>query len=221
VGEANDLSYRIGQHLRDNDKSFAETIICLSSKDENLTVSHTKYLEQKTIVALNTSSEFRLVNKKEGSLISLPKMVQDEMDTYYDNMKVLLPTLGYNLLHIREELQNEGLVFSDSVKLEMSGIRATARLTSNGIEVLKGSDFNSTESPSLSGSYSSLRKTLISKNIVSENNSKFFFTENYEFSSPSNAAAIILGYSANGRTAWKNSTGKTLKTIEEEKIRNF
>jgi hypothetical protein len=49
-------------------------------------------------------------------------------------------------------------------------------------------------------------------------NGKYFFEENFEFPSPSTAAAIILGYSINGRTAWKNKEGKNLKEIEEEKI---
>ncbi|MBW3469853.1 GIY-YIG nuclease family protein [Arthrospiribacter ruber] len=218
IGEANNLSERIIQHLRDNDKSFAETIICFSSKDENLTVSHTKYLEHKTISRLGNSNEYRLINRKEGSFINLPKMVQDEMDTYFDNMKILLPTLGYNLLHIETKVITNGLSNTESLKLEIGGFKAIAKLTSNGIEVLKGSDMNSKETPSLSGSYSNLRKVLKERNIVIEKNCKLQFIDDYEFPSSSAAAAIILGYSINGRTAWKNKFGKSLKDIEEEKI---
>jgi hypothetical protein len=218
VGEANDLSNRIAQHLKDNDKSFAEIIICLSSKDENLTVSHTKYLEQKTIAVLNSSNEFRLINKKDGTLINLPKMVQDEMDTYYDNMKILLPTLGHNLLHRETKNKIEGLTISDNLKLDIGAFKAVGKLTSNGIEVLKGSEVNPKETASLSGSYSNLRKTLIEKGIINDINGKLTFIENYEFPSSSSAAAIILGYSINGRAAWKNSSGKSLKELEDDKI---
>ena len=218
IGEANNLSERIIQHLRDNDKSFAETIICFSSKDENLTDSHTKYLEQKTIFTLGISNEYRLVNRKEGSLINLPKMVQDEMDTYFDNMKVLLPTLGYNLLYIKNQSEMNGSSPSENLRLEIGGFKAAAKLTSNGIEVLKGSEMNSREAPSLSGSYSNMRKVLKEREIVTENKGKLKFLEDYEFRSPSAAAAIILGYPINGRTAWKNRYGKSLKEIEEEII---
>jgi virulence-associated protein VapD len=219
VGEANNLSERIIQHLRDTDKSFAETIICFSSKDENLTVSHTKYLEQKIIVHIAKSSEYRLVNKKEGTLINLPRMVQDEMDTYFDNMKVILPTLGYSVLHIDTKIRNQEI--GNKIKILDLGIgefKAKARLTSNGLEVLKDSEMNKKETTSLSGSYSNMRKTLIEKGIVKEQGSKYIFEENFEFSSPSTAAAILLGYSINGRTAWKDKAGKTLKEIEEEQI---
>ena len=73
IGEANKLIERISQQLRDDDKSFAETIICFCSKDENLTVSHTKYLEQKIISQVSKSTQYSLVNKKEGNSINLPQ----------------------------------------------------------------------------------------------------------------------------------------------------
>ena len=65
---------------------------------------------------------------------------------------------------------------------------------------------------------SNLRKTLIEKGIVIEKSNKLEFVEDFEFSSPSTAAAIILGYSINGRVAWKDSRGKTMNDLEAEKI---
>lgn len=217
VGEANNLSERLAQHLRDSEKSFVETLICFSSKDENLTVSHTKYLEQRIIKHITKSNDFRLINKKEGYSINLPKMVQDEMDTFFDNIQILLPTLGHNILHTTTKVRQSNrdpLIFN----LEVGKLKAESVLTSNGLEVLKGSEMNKQETPSLSGTYSNIRKTLLEKNIVTEVNGKYAFNENYEFSSPSTAAAIILGYSVNGRVAWKNSRGKTLKETEDENI---
>lgn len=214
VGEANNLSERIIQHLRDSEKGFAETIVCFSSKDENLTVSHTKYLELKTIRHVNKSSDFRLTNRKDGSSVTLPKMVQDEMDTYFDNMKVILPTLGYSVLHQSKGAVKKAELFS----LEVSGHKAVGALTSNGMDVQKGSDMSVTETNSLSGSYSNLRKTLREKGIVEERGSKLIFVQNYEFTSSSTAAAIILGYAVNGRVTWKDKSGRTLKEYEEEQI---
>ncbi len=40
--------------------------------------------------------------------------------------------------------------------------------------------------------------------------------QDYSFNSPSAAAAVILGRSANGRTEWKDVQGKTLKQIQEK-----
>lgn len=36
----------------------------------------------------------------------------------------------------------------------------------------------------------------------------------YVFSSPSTAAAVVLGRSANGRTQWKDEKGRTLKELQ-------
>ncbi|HEY0667756.1 MAG TPA: GIY-YIG nuclease family protein [Sphingobacteriaceae bacterium] len=216
IGEANLLKERIIQHLRDNDKSFAETIICFSSKDENLTVSHTKYLEEKLISHIALSTEYRMRNKKEGSLINLPRMVQDEMDTYFDYMKIILPSMGYAVLHVNQrptKIQGDELY-----TLQVGPLKAVAKLTTNGIEVQPGSDMGKKQLASFSGSYSNLRLTLQEKGIVEEKEKKFVFIQPFEFPSPSTAAAVICGYSINGRASWKNKAGKSLKDLEEEKM---
>lgn len=48
------------------------------------------------------------------------------------------------------------------------------------------------------------------KNVVDENG---IFVKDYLFSSPSLAAAMILGRNANGLTEWKNSKKITLKQV--------
>lgn len=55
------------------------------------------------------------------------------------------------------------------------------------------------------------RYKLISENII---DSSYTFTKDYIFSSPSTAASIISGNSTNGKTAWRNLQGITLKDYE-------
>jgi hypothetical protein len=40
--------------------------------------------------------------------------------------------------------------------------------------------------------------------------------QDYPFSSPSLAASIVLGMSANGRDQWKDTDGRTLKELQEQ-----
>lgn len=221
IGEANNISERLVTHIRDENKSFFETIIAFSSKDENLTVSHTKYLEHKLIDLLIKNVEYRMVNRKDGNRINLPKMVIDEMDTFMDNVRILLPTLGFNLVDNESEIiRNKKEERDLSLFLEVSNWQAKGKLTSNGLLVEKGSGFNPKETDSLSGSYSNLRRTLQEKKIVIPQGDKMIFEDEYEFTSSSQAAAIILGYSVNGRIAWKNNKGETLKEIEERKLKD-
>ena len=52
-------------------------------------------------------------------------------------------------------------------------------------------------------------------NVIDDN---YTFTRDYMFSSPSTAASIVRGSSANGRVEWKNQQGKTLAEIENSRI---
>jgi hypothetical protein len=38
-------------------------------------------------------------------------------------------------------------------------------------------------------------------------------TQDYEFSAPSTAAAVLMGWTADGRKEWKDAQGRSLKEI--------
>lgn len=42
----------------------------------------------------------------------------------------------------------------------------------------------------------------------------YVFEKDYLFSNPSPAAAIIVGYSMNGRRRWKNDKGESINFLE-------
>lgn len=54
--------------------------------------------------------------------------------------------------------------------------------------------------------------------MVGAKGSKLVFLGDYEFSSPSAAAAMITGTAINGRVAWKLVDGTTLKDLEERAL---
>jgi hypothetical protein len=45
------------------------------------------------------------------------------------------------------------------------------------------------------------------------------FAQDYLFNSPSTAAGVVQGRSANGRIDWKDNSGRTLREFQEEKMR--
>ena len=51
--------------------------------------------------------------------------------------------------------------------------------------------------------------------MLREEGGFFVFTSNYSFSSPSAAAATVIGASANGRISWKLPDGRTYADWEE------
>jgi len=60
------------------------------------------------------------------------------------------------------------------------------------------------------------RKQLIADRTLIENDGFLLFTRDAEFSSPSAAAVVIHGGSANGLVAWKAKDGKSLKQLDEQ-----
>jgi hypothetical protein len=78
-----------------------------------------------------------------------------------------------------------------------------------------GSGVVQEEQPSIHAYLHELRQDLFQKSVIS---SEFAFNQDYVFSSPSTAAGVVLGRSSNGRTEWKDSQGRTLKTIQESEL---
>lgn len=101
----------------------------------------------------------------------------------------------------------------DTLHLASKKMVAYAYVLPEGILVKKGSRFSDTESKSCEKSIRVHRKRLIDEKRVIDN----VFVEDVLFKSPSTAAACILGRNTNGRTAWVDKEGKTLKEIQEKK----
>lgn len=59
-----------------------------------------------------------------------------------------------------------------------------------------------------------LRQELLANGVLVPGGEHLRFTQDYAFSSPSTAAAVVLGRSANGRTEWQDAQGRTLKALQ-------
>jgi hypothetical protein len=99
---------------------------------------------------------------------------------------------------------------------EISGLKASGHLTPNGIVVLAQSQAAQALRPSAKDYpwVINAREQLLKDGVLAPAAGHLVFTKNHEFSSPSAAAAVIHGGTANGRTAWKDASGQTLKQLE-------
>ena len=128
---------------------------------------------------------------------------------------MLVNTLGYkvfdkidvSIIENNEEKQN--VFFIKAAR----GADAKGLLVPDGIMVIKGSKIAKDTVPSMASNLVNLRNIMLEKNII---NQEFVFVTDYIFTSPSLAAAIVMGRNANGRTEWKNINNKSIKDIEEE-----
>jgi hypothetical protein len=59
-------------------------------------------------------------------------------------------------------------------------------------------------------------KLYIGEGVLAAVASSCRFSQDYVFTSPSTAAAVVLGRSANGRIEWKDAQGRTLKELQAQ-----
>ncbi|MCK5188446.1 MAG: GIY-YIG nuclease family protein, partial [Methylococcales bacterium] len=231
IGEAENVFERLQNHI--TNKDFWNEVVFFTSKDENLTKSHVKYLESRLVKIAKTSGRYVVLNGNEPQLPVLPRGDRDAMEEFISNLSILLGTVGYKVLEqlakgISNTAVSEETVDPDSSEsitiellLKVKGVIAKSYLTNEGIVVLTSSQASKTVKESLSGGYKKLREQLIENGVLKEDDSGYVFTKNQLFKSPSQAAAIIVGYAINGRHHWQTQDGLSLKNIEEFDEKNI
>ncbi len=214
IGESETVADRLQQHI---DKEFWQEAIVITSKDENLTKSHIKYLESRLIELAKAAGRYSLQNGNQPSLTGLPRPDRDAMEEFLGHLRLLLGALGHRLLEplLDASPANSKSAVTKQLSFSVRQALANAMITDEGIVVLKGSTALSQINRSL-GNYASLRDELTaSGKLVAQDNNVLVFQDDVLFTSPSAAAAIISGSSTNGRTAWHDAEGRTLKELEE------
>jgi len=211
VGEAENVYVRLGQHIKG--KEFWTDAVVFSSKDDNLTKAHIRYLEYRLLQLMKRNANYQLINSNDGNKTKLPEYGQADMESYLDNLKIVLPALGYNVFSVApKERKQKTKEFTLSVK----GISARGFLSKNGFVILKGSAISKTVTKSMITGYRKKREHLLANEFIVELNGDLVFSEDVEFRSPTEAAVIVTGRATSGRQSWRNVQGKTIKEIEEE-----
>jgi len=162
----------------------------------------------------------------------LPRADKDAMDEFTTNVRTLLGVLGHRVLDpvlsqpkltprasdAREDERPRNVVSTPTKELfslKVGTIVAKAIRETDALVVLAGSFAVREEASSLSDGYKAVREKLIKTDILVLEGDHYRFSKNYPFPSPSQAAAVIVGYPINGRASWKSSGGQTLKELEE------
>jgi hypothetical protein len=213
IGEAEIIRERLKQHKT---KEFWVSAIVFVSKDENLTKAHVRYLESRLLDEARKVARFALEQNQAGGS-RLPESDREDMEVFLSRVRQLLPVLGSDILapvaQPTAKAPPGGVLFN-----RIKGAEARGQRTANGFVVFKGSTAVLEQRPSAdSYPYAVIqRKQLVADGTLVEKDGFFVFTRDSEFSSPSAAAAVIYGGSANGLIAWKTKDGKSLKQLDEQ-----
>ena len=214
VGEGDQVKTRLIKHDADSTKEFFTRAVLIVSKDENLTKAHGRYLESRIVSAIKMAGRAKLMNSTEPPFKGLPEPEIADMERVLDEIEILLPVLGFDVLRpagyevgTLEEgsdaltPQDIGTVFvADIKKAKGRGIERAGEFV-----VLAGSTANRLESKGIPESVREKRKALIEAGILvhDEDTDLYRFAQDASFGSPSGASAAIAGRSDNGKQTWR------------------
>ncbi|MBE7640979.1 DUF4357 domain-containing protein [Salegentibacter sp. BLCTC] len=215
IGEAEGIYKRLNQHL--SAKDFWNEALVFVSKDENLNKAHIKYLESRLHEIAIKVNRYDIDNGNYPTRSIISESDKAEMEEFLENIKLLVNALGFKIF---EELRKDQ-TFEEEIKSTFyinaaRGADAKGQMTNEGFVVLRNSEIATTTTNSFPENLIKLRLSLIDDNIINKINNKLIFKEDYLFSSPSAAAAVVMGRSANGLTEWKLNDGRILKSVESD-----
>jgi len=227
VGEGDQVRTRLAAHDADEAKDFFTRAVLIVSKDENLTKAHGRYLESRIIAAIRGAGRAKLVNGTEPPFKGLPEPEIADMERVLDEIEVLLPVLGFDIL--RPAGQEAGAAATAPAQLVSgkpsvsttegpiftfteSGADARAREANGEFVVLAGSLAKRQEVPSCAEPLRRRRAEMIAEGALEVTpDGKFLrFTADTAFDSPSGASRVVYGGNVSGPRYWKHAaTGQT------------
>ncbi|MCY1392261.1 GIY-YIG catalytic domain protein [compost metagenome] len=232
IGESDDVAKRLKQHNRPEDqggKDFWERVCLVTSKDQNLTKAHVKYLESLLIAIAGGLGRCKLINGTAHDYGSLPESDRADMAFFLEQIRTVLPVLGFDFLR---ELAKPSSMATPSVEASVnesprfamqipkSKERALAQEIDGEFFVLKGSRARAQWVGGAEHTYRPLFLQLVSDGVLVTDGSEYLlFNDDYAFSSPSAAAAVVSGRSANGRISWVvEDSGQTYAAWQDAQV---
>jgi hypothetical protein len=174
-------------------------------------------LEARLIQLAKSAKRLPLDNANQPTEPTLSEADRADMQVFLENMLGMLPVLGINAFEQLTEVKS--LTPSALLTCKGKGVAATGYEATQGFVVKSGSQAMAEPVPSMQqhvrGMFD-LREDLVERDVLQKDGNHYRFTQDYAFSSPSTAAAVVLGRSANGRIEWKDRLGRTLKELQEK-----
>ncbi|MGR9144831.1 DUF4357 domain-containing protein [Rhizobium leguminosarum] len=218
VGESDDFSQR---YTSGKFPIEFDTFLIFTSKDDNLTRAHVKWLELRLWSILRgNNGKVIVANSNTPTGSNLPRADIATMQTYLGNMIYVLEALGYDLFSIRERTAVSPAKPSDIVVMETLDVslnlfatlpkrpddRAFLRYAEGAYTLAAGSKINLRATDSLPSNVRKLRDQLIQDGGLVQRGDHMELTRDILFSKPSPASALVKGRSSTGYIDWARET---------------
>ncbi len=214
VGEGEIALKRVRQHI--GTKEFWQEVVIFTSKDENLTKAHVKYLEHRLIQKAKEVGRYKLVNGNEPTETALPRADRAAMEEFLENIEVLLGALGHRVF-VPLVASPANPSTADRFKFSIKGAEAFGAPVDEGFIIFHNSTGLRRSSDSMGIGNVALKRELVATKKLVEEGDLVRFREDVLFGTPSQAGSIVSGIACNGRIAWKRQRdGRTLNDIDSE-----
>ena len=212
VGEGDPIGPRLDQHAKNKD--FWTQAVGFTSKDQNLNKAHIQYLEYRLIELAKAAKKCVLDNVNTPNPPSLSEADTAEAEGFLADVLLCLPVLGYGFFDKAPAPTQTTLEFI----LNAKGITGRGYEANTGFVVRAGSQAVHKETKSIHAYLTDMRLSMLEQGVLVDRGQYHEMTQDYTFNSPSTAAGVLLGRSANGRREWKTNDGRTLKSIQEAEV---
>ena len=214
IGETDVLRHRLDNHQRNKD--FWTKAVIFTAKDANLNKAHVRYLESRLLSIAADAGRAELENGATTALPVLSEADRADMESFLSDMLLIYPVLGVTAFDkISDSIPSEE---AERLVLKGKGARAEGQETSDGFVVFKDAVARPDVVPSIHTYGRELRESLVAAGVLSIEGEGLRLTQDYLFASPSLAAMVLLGRTANGRIEWKSKAGVTLKALQEQAL---
>lgn len=211
VGESDNLKQRLDGHMKALD--FWNRAIVFSAKDGNLNKAHVRQLEFRLIGLAKASGRAEVANSTKGTASTLAEAEAALVEGFLAEMLTLYPVLGLSAFETSESASRVA-----RVRLFCSGPDAQAEgfETADGFVVLGGALIRRRHVASRYPAVTKRIDAMVAEGLLEVVDEKSWrLTVDHVFTSPSLAADVVLGRSANGRIEWRTAEGVTLKELQE------
>lgn len=228
IGESENVAERLTSH--DRQKDFWNEVVIFTSKDQNLTKAHVKFLESTLVAIAKQAERYELQNGNTPPESSLPLADRDAMIEFTDNIRMVLGTLGYPIL---EPLLRSGPLPVEAsteptldpkkrthpeLTFRVNNLVASGALTDEGFVLRKGSQVSATNTDSAAQRVVKLKEQLRADGRLTPEGDHLVLTEDVLLSSSSYAAVMVAGTSRSGPQSWVAADGRSLKAIEDASV---
>lgn len=225
VGEGEDISARIKSH--DVAKDWWTSAILVTTAGNKLNKAHVRYLEARLIEEASKIKRTPLDNGNSPSRPGLSEADVAKMEAFLEHLLVVLPALRVDMFIERARPAPATVAASPAsptttsptfhFEVKRHGLKASARLENGEFIVMSGSTARKQWEGAVT-SYTPLHEELVRSNVLVARVDDCVFVADYAFSSPSAAASVIAGRSANGATSWVTDEGQTYKEWEASRL---